>query len=853
VTLASTDWPLTGREHELESIAQALREPGAGGVVIVADAGVGKSRLARAAFAKAERAGAFTAWVQATRSAAAIPLGAFAGLLPDGLESNQAARMMHAGIAAFTERAAGRAIVLAVDDAQLLDAASATLVLHLVTGAAVRVVATVRTGAPLPAAVESLFKDAGAVRLDLGTLGDDAARKLVETALGGVLDEAAAQWLLERSGGNALYLRELLLSALDGGVLEDRAGLWRLVARPALRPTLQELVLSRLEALDAGPREALELLALGEPLGLAELCDLASPDAMSDLEARGLLTVGGDDELRVAHPLFGDAIREALGVLHAHRLRLRLAETLVARDPLTAADALRIVRLRIDAGAEVPDGLRLLAARAANAAGDPDLAARLVSDSGGSVAAAMQLARAHSLRNRHADAETVLAGVEREAASSPEAFDYVWQRIWVLQWGLHDRASAAALVERAAAWPRDGDWAERLAHARREVAFVEGGFTAAGDDHEPPEASRLILPSRRALALLFDGRGDEAAAIARGLRPRVPLRDPADAAALGTVALVAVASGNDWSEVEAFMRATLSSAVRANDHQAAGSAALSLGSFARAAGRYRDARHRLAEAEAHFAHADALGNLVNVHAQQAGVALFTGDRDGVIAAVARMEQVLDGHDPLPNQRFAVLLARGWAARVRSDANAVALWLRAAQESAPWVAAHLLYEALRAGADTAQELSALAASGSTRIVSAFAAHAVARAADDGASQLAAADELLAIGAAAYAVEATADAAAAYMRQGAQDAARRAAARMRELHVPGQGAALPEVAGLDATELTARERQIVDLAVAGRTNAQIAEELVLSVRTVETYVYRAMTKLGVGDRREFRRSD
>ncbi len=35
----------------------------------------------------------------------------------------------------------------------------------------------------------------------------------------------------------------------------------------------------------------------------------------------------------------------------------------------------------------------------------------------------------------------------------------------------------------------------------------------------------------------------------------------------------------------------------------------------------------------------------------------------------------------------------------------------------------------------------------------------------------------------------------------------------------------------------------LAAAGRTNGEIAEALVLSVRTVETYVLRACRKLGV----------
>jgi len=59
------------------------------------------------------------------------------------------------------------------------------------------------------------------------------------------------------------------------------------------------------------------------------------------------------------------------------------------------------------------------------------------------------------------------------------------------------------------------------------------------------------------------------------------------------------------------------------------------------------------------------------------------------------------------------------------------------------------------------------------------------------------------------------------------------------------ALQEIA-LSPVELTRREQEIV--AARGQSNAQIAERLVLSVRTVESHLYHAMAKLGVASRQE-----
>jgi DNA-binding NarL/FixJ family response regulator len=60
------------------------------------------------------------------------------------------------------------------------------------------------------------------------------------------------------------------------------------------------------------------------------------------------------------------------------------------------------------------------------------------------------------------------------------------------------------------------------------------------------------------------------------------------------------------------------------------------------------------------------------------------------------------------------------------------------------------------------------------------------------------------------------------------------------------------GGDAGPLTAREREIADLVAAGRTNREIAAQLVLSTRTIEAHLRNIFAKLGVRSRVELARA-
>src|SRR5579885_590726 len=240
-------WPLVGRSRELELFGEVLAEGPRSAMVLTGRAGVGKSRLASECREVAETRGMAAATVKASATARSLPLGALAPLIPSvegpGLEPTD---MLRRAMDAVLALGRGRPLLLVVDDAHLLDDASAALVHHLAASRAAFVVATVRSDAPAPELVVALWKDELAERVEVSPLEPESVETLVTAALGGPVSVATLRQLGERSGGNPLYLRELVRAGLESGALHGEDGIWRLAGPLTVSDRLVELIEARL-------------------------------------------------------------------------------------------------------------------------------------------------------------------------------------------------------------------------------------------------------------------------------------------------------------------------------------------------------------------------------------------------------------------------------------------------------------------------------------------------------------------------------------------------------------------------------------------------------------------------------
>ena len=526
------DWPLIGRERELARIAGVLGRADATGVVLVGEAGVGKTRLATETIRLGDVSGFATERVVASRAASAIPLGALAPLLPSGVAAlAQGLNALRQATIALTERAAGKPLMLLVDDAHTLDDASAVLLQQLAATKTAFLVVTLHSGELPPEPVIALWKDHGVERLVVDSLRREACERLVSAMLGGEVDYLTQSMLWAKTEGNPLFLRELVLGAVADGTLTRRSRRWLAEGHVEPSDRLSELVGSRLSGLDRAELDVLEFVAFGEPLSVSVLSSLTDPTAIEQLERKKLVELvrdGQRDEIRLSHPMFGEVLRQRTPRLRVRSLSRVLAEALESNGSMRRGDALRASLLRLDGGGLQSLSLLMEATTQAQFAHDYKTAIRLARtafDSGQSFDTGMLLLHQLYDGDGARESEAIYDIVEKLVVTDHQLAQFSLSRATTRFWKLSDAIGATSILLDALERMTDRDDRNEV------ISFLSAMEVQAGDSRQALLRTKdiladdngrpfLLVSLSAVLAMSITGRCEDGIAVADRARSR---------------------------------------------------------------------------------------------------------------------------------------------------------------------------------------------------------------------------------------------------------------------------------------------------------------------------------------------
>jgi DNA-binding NarL/FixJ family response regulator len=857
-------WPLTGRAEELSVVADVL---GGGdeyaGAVIAGKAGVGKTRLAREAASAAARRGCAVHWVAGTAAAQSIPLGAFAQWT-DGLEANPL-HLVRGVITAVTSSSGNAPVLVAVDDAHLLDDLSAFVLHQLVLRGAATVIATIRTGEPAPDAVTALWKDAHLRRLDLQPLSRPHSDALLESALDGPVSGASAERMWQSTRGNVLFLHQLVSQELAAERLIRSGDSWQWVGTMVASPSLIDLVDLHIGAAPTPVLDVVDLVAVAEPLELTYLAALANPETIEEAEHRGLVALSHATPtvVHLGHPLYGEVRLAQARHLRLARLRGCIARAMTAPGAGAGPpDPVRLGLLWLDSDLQADCDLFSRAAQAAAMRFDPVLTQRFAEAAvaaGAGVEVELLCAAVLIFVSRGEAAEQLLAAVTAKPLPDATWSTAVNLRAANLLFPLGRREESWKVIDAALA-SRSGTVAAGLLSFRAVLLATaarpaEALTTCASIDRGELDAvSALMLAWARTIALGDLGQPAQASAIVGEGFALAAVSPEAsyplvilviyyvEAFILGGCLAEALAVAEQTHSLCADvsgMALTIATAIK-------GVAALGTGDLHTAVDCLRSA---IAEFEISN---NTYGASYSFGIYYVEALAQAGDVDAALEALSRMQR--NRHSAHAHLESDSTLAAAWVAAARGRTSQARSLAQAGAEFARTHGQHArevvcLQAAIQFGdnqnASRLAELVDLVAAPRAELVARWAA---AVAAGDGDALRAVSTDLETMGDRVAAADAAAHASLAFQRQNRRGAASTADGRAARL-IADCGATTPATRSLTTPVwLTERESEVVGLVAEGLSNRQIAETLSVSVRTVENHIYRARSHAGVATRRE-----
>jgi DNA-binding CsgD family transcriptional regulator/tetratricopeptide (TPR) repeat protein len=891
--------PLVARTGELEELQRLLRATAAGqggAVLVVGEAGIGKSALLdavadgldgwlvlRASGAEFESDLSYAALHQLLAPVidhrAALPdpqrvaLETVLGLRADPGPPPDVLLIGLATLGVLCRAARTQPVCCVLDDVQWMDSAS-----RRVIGFAARRVSAERVAVLLAARDAATVADlAGVPTIVLEGLADADATALLRSVAGGAADAEILARVLAEAHGNPLALKEFgRVHGPSGAPTEPGGGV------PA---KLTEQFVRRLRELPDTARELVEL-ASAEPVGDMALLRRSAtvlqldPRDLAVAEAEGLIRLG--PTLRFQHPLIRSAAYVSVPPERMRRIHAALAD---ATDQHTDPDRRAWHRALAVAGTDEAVAVELT--------GSAD---RAIARGGFTAAAALLERAARMTPDRDRRTERLLAAARATVAAGAPA-------------------AARVLVDEVdRAWPGSAD----LAESRRLRALIDfhvlrspeatTALVEAAADLEPVPARQTYLEAFSS-AMFVDRLPGRLRRLAEQIRAQVPppeaplpvdllldaLLDqvllpvdkavPTMRAAVAACAAPEPAAGPWWMELAALMAMDLRDAVAMDEISARQvAAARRQGAFAvlpqalryraialAALGRFATAQECLTEAKA----VDEAADTISLAFADLIIAAWQGDAERYAELTTALRQRI-GRLEVVSELYATAVLRNGLGEYQAALEA-ALAARDQHDEGSYVVWHLDQELVEAAARAGQpelaepslaRIAALATASPTpwAVATDLVARAFLACGPEAEALYREALDLLAatpvrifhartrllygewLRRAGRRSEARVELRAAHEALtafGSKAFAERAA---RELLATGERARRSDPTA--AEDLTAQEQLIAARVGAGATSREVAEALFLSPRTVDTHLRNIYRKLGISSRRQLR---
>jgi DNA-binding CsgD family transcriptional regulator len=339
-------------------------------VFLMAGPGIGKTALAEAI---TERLAADMIIVQihGSSSLSRVPFGILAPYTAEltAEDSVSPVAVLRSVWSYFEKLKAGRdaPLLLVMDDAHHLDEATASIVADMISAGWASVVAAGRPRPGLPQPLAQLWYDGLADRVDLRPLNREQIEEVLTHALDGTVPAGTVDTIWSASGGNPRILDALLHDAAEGGQLAKRNGIWMLLGPlPADGPRLTNVVVKDMLRRSPEEQEALKLIALAGPVSRKVIEDISGAEVVRSLLDQQMVVEshGTPADLRIWNTMFGDALRLTISVSRSLQLLERVSEHL-GTSPAGSEGRLRAVEWALECGVKTAEPDLLAAASTA--------------------------------------------------------------------------------------------------------------------------------------------------------------------------------------------------------------------------------------------------------------------------------------------------------------------------------------------------------------------------------------------------------------------------------------------------------------------------------------------------------